>query len=749
MIKHREKTKLTKNLYFTLFLYVFTPCLLTVIIFLSFFYVTTMRFEENEYDCQNRVMKSVMSNADLILNNVNNVGKTFLLYDEIEELFASDIMEYSADVSKVINGMEISNGSIHSIYIYDVNDKRVLDDTGIYGAREYFENMSVYSNYAYEYWDNFGYYTSSSYKILSPGTLQVDAGMVNVIPVVFRKAGNLSSNRYLIFNIDLKAVFSDKDMHLDDKTQYYILNKYTDYIFPLNDYSVSRITDDRGLQKTIKENPNSKFKYKSDNKYLVVTKSSDNSMIGYTFVGILDSRKIYEDFVLFTILMMILSLFVFVGSFFLAFRNVKMIYHPIKNTYAMLSGNTTKNDRSILDEMEVLSNASKEKIEKYSKVLPYAQRNYIINMLNGLDDYTSGQEEVKKEVENSLNFRYENYSVILFQMSPLAEFYDMFSIEEYETIRIGFYNLVTQMFEEHFDTFVLPSEDDVLTIVLNTEDEECDKISDDILKNILSYLKNDMEYIKISLGVGLAYKGIEGLKQSYNDAMSNFIIYNVPSREPVLKMKNNKVDYLAYVEKMDLLTVLASFDKSKIIKTVNTFFAENSDLSIHDIKILYNYIVNITLNFMHKHDIEYMDNRMYDYEIVEKMLSQTVVGIRNEFEYLIEHICNCGKGDVHFEDINIYLKNNYAIKDLSLIHIADKFNMSQSNVTRIIQNAVGMTFKKYLTKIRIDEAKAMLQNGNYSVDKICDLTGFTSKRTFFRVFKSETGTTPGDYKNKN
>ncbi len=734
------------NLYSRLFLYIFVPCLLISIVSLCIIYYTAAEVEKKEYSYCNKIMSSIIANAESNLTSISSVAKTFVLHDKIQTLFLADDMEYTGDVAKVINDFETSNSSIDSILVYDVRKNIVVDGDGQYTAEKYFTDITVYSNYDYSYWKDFRYYTSQPYRILSPGEMKTYNGSAEVIPIVFRKIGDFASNKYLIFNMDLKMLLSAGDLYSDTKAEFYILNKYTSNVFPLNSHSVTTLRDNEDFLGEVRKNPNSCFKYKLDNNYLVVTKSHDYSMIGYTYIAMLDLYEIYGGFIGFSIFIILFNLLLLAAATYISGKNAKKIYNPIKNTYATLSGNSYNTDKSILEEIEVLSKASVQKSGKYTAILPHAQRNYIINVLNGSDVYMFRDEDARADIEKSLNFRFENFSVVLLQVSPAFNFYERFSADEYEVIKIGFHNIVLQMFEEYFDTFVLPSEDDVLTVILNSGNEDCDDVIDSVLKNILSYLKHDFEYVKVSLGVGYVHQGIEGLKQSHNEAMSNFIIYNTPSNESVVKMKNSKTDYLVHINEMNLFTVLSSFDKNKIINTINSFFSKNDDMSLRDIKTTYNYIVNAILSFMHTHEIEYMDGELYDYEIVERMLSQSIVGIRSEVEYLIEYICKQRRRDVHFNDLIAYIDDNYSMKELSLEYLSDEFNMSQSNITRIIQSATGMPFKKYLAKVRVDKAKAMLVSTDYSVEKICDMTGFASRRTFFRIFKAETGTTPGEYK---
>lgn len=70
------------------------------------------------------------------------------------------------------------------------------------------------------------------------------------------------------------------------------------------------------------------------------------------------------------------------------------------------------------------------------------------------------------------------------------------------------------------------------------------------------------------------------------------------------------------------------------------------------------------------------------------------------------------------------------------------------HMRRLFCEQVGKTPGEYLTYLRIKTAKKLLaarKSSNYSVADICSMVGFNDVSYFSRVFKKETGTTPGKY----
>lgn len=79
---------------------------------------------------------------------------------------------------------------------------------------------------------------------------------------------------------------------------------------------------------------------------------------------------------------------------------------------------------------------------------------------------------------------------------------------------------------------------------------------------------------------------------------------------------------------------------------------------------------------------------------------------------------------------------------------AELTGYSKSNFCKIFKKITGETFHTALNRRRIKIAGYLLQETAEQIDDIAIKVGFTDSKTFYRVFKSVTGTTPGAYRKK-
>ncbi|WP_379131209.1 response regulator [Paenibacillus sp. sgz500958] len=96
-------------------------------------------------------------------------------------------------------------------------------------------------------------------------------------------------------------------------------------------------------------------------------------------------------------------------------------------------------------------------------------------------------------------------------------------------------------------------------------------------------------------------------------------------------------------------------------------------------------------------------------------------------------------------EIRAYLDRNYQ-QDMTLQHIAERFYLSRENVSRKFKQVTGENLSDYLTNLRVEKAKALLQNTSLKLTQISELVGYEDEKYFSRVFKKSTGRTPREYR---
>ena len=93
-----------------------------------------------------------------------------------------------------------------------------------------------------------------------------------------------------------------------------------------------------------------------------------------------------------------------------------------------------------------------------------------------------------------------------------------------------------------------------------------------------------------------------------------------------------------------------------------------------------------------------------------------------------------------------YIANNYSIPDLSLSTINADTGLAENKISAIIKVKYNQSFKQYINNIRMTEAKRLLKESEGTISEIAYSVGYNNVTHFNRVFKTETGIAPGDFR---
>ena len=93
-----------------------------------------------------------------------------------------------------------------------------------------------------------------------------------------------------------------------------------------------------------------------------------------------------------------------------------------------------------------------------------------------------------------------------------------------------------------------------------------------------------------------------------------------------------------------------------------------------------------------------------------------------------------------------YIKNNLTADDLSQGAMAEMAGISRDYFSRIFRNVTGTNYSRWLNMIRLEKATELLADKQMTLTEIAMHSGFQSISSFNRVFHTEKGMSPGEYR---
>lgn len=715
--------------------------------------VSVISYENNKSQIYRNCITSLSSYSQFCENEIKNSVNSSTAFSSSQEIMSimlgekeihKSVMEYEikSSMSYYLNNNQI----VDSVFIMDSKSKDILTTDGLYNSEDFFKNKYSYDNYDSNYWYNFIFFDQSPYRILSPSAVHSDDVVKSVIPIVFHSINSIKTKNYLIINISLdKLLESARAKNITDNAEVLILNRYTGQVFGKNEYFNFRTILSTPLHDKLLA-PVKSFNYKLNHeKYFISSFSTSGSLVGYTYFALVPYSDIYNMMsYMFVILGAVLFIFVLAAVFF-CIRNTRIIIRPfeaIERQLESFSGNSPDIFSNINTAIKTLQKTNND----FCKTLQFTQGKYLVNYLNSTDLYVD--KDAQEIIMKSLPFKNDYFVSVVFQLFPKQKFFETYSIAEYDTIILGLYNIVKQLFTEQFNAFFLSSEKETYYIIVNeSENFDVSRINA-LLNEIYNFLQYDNDFFNLYTGIGNLHFGIEGLKQSHLEAIN--MLKPVSFEIPKIISPNlctEKTSYLlSDTDESRLYTMLMSMELQAAQNFIQDRVSQVMDAVL--VKNIYFQILNTIIRVMYSKNIFNIE----DFEDYANVISQSNVKI---YSYILSLLSEL---ESHKENINLskngnniieYIQKNVSDVSLSLESLSSVFNVNPNYISQIIKNNLGIGFHDYLSTLRITKAKELLSGSSKTIQEIYELSGFSSKQTFFRVFKKLEGITPNEYRKQN
>ncbi|BFT74437.1 response regulator [Paenibacillus sp. P36] len=266
--------------------------------------------------------------------------------------------------------------------------------------------------------------------------------------------------------------------------------------------------------------------------------------------------------------------------------------------------------------------------------------------------------------------------------------------------------------------------------------------------------------LSMTIGIGTIQKRVVGVSQSFEEAcyaLSYKVIKGTNAVIPFPEITNlTGPSHAVPTELIDKLeTGLDNMDEAGCVDIIREIFrrmeAEKSmrpaDLQSQCLNILLSSVRNMSFQQLQQND--FLGRHILSLDSIsrsrtlEQLEEWTVKVIRGIISFKLEH--NIPKKKDIITEIKEYMTKHYH-EPIKIADLAARFFISPYYLSQFFKQKTGETYVNFLTQIRINKAKELLQNTDLKVYEICQMVGYSDTQHFARLFEKLAGCKPREYR---
>jgi len=262
----------------------------------------------------------------------------------------------------------------------------------------------------------------------------------------------------------------------------------------------------------------------------------------------------------------------------------------------------------------------------------------------------------------------------------------------------------------------------------------------------------------VLIAVGEPEVTLEGIPRSFEclkQVCDNMFLYDNSMK--YVFFNQNKVSKSSYIEintekiVEELIVSINSNDNQKIETLLQELNRSFVSLQLPEKRIKSEYI-KLYLSLVNKTCYENLEQSLLNIEEVidnineMRSLKELYEFLRNKV-LLMAKILMDSKPQSTINKIVDFVKKNYSNKEISIKMLASMYGYNPTYLGVLFKKYTGMSFKNYLEKLRVENAKQFLKKG-LEAKEVADIVGYSDYVYFYKKFRKITGKSPIHFKPK-
>ncbi|WP_100407350.1 response regulator transcription factor [Bacillus solitudinis] len=404
----------------------------------------------------------------------------------------------------------------------------------------------------------------------------------------------------------------------------------------------------------------------------------------------------------------------------------------------------------------------REKVKLYE---PVAEKEWLKSLVTG----TANLFNLPKTIELITdNWKNKHHVVVSITYDESLEQSTLYQTNWY-LFRFAASNIIKETTSPYFDDFHFIELHSYQAVLCIHFDADADGVTDKLDK-LISLIETSMNtYLNVttSLSIGGIKTNWSELDESMKEAMyslskSSFNKAEQPltiEQVPELSLVNSEQRTL-WSESMEANQKLAESiryaDEKAACEVIDQFFEKAAKQPYNKAVAIQIGIEMWTIMTYSLYDIGIRIHDMFsdNFDLYRDLTQkESWEEIAQYFKESANHVCHHQQWDENMkhrqlvEQMIDYVQTHLS-DNITLQEIADELFISRNYLGQIFKKIVGEPFKNYITRVRMEKAKKMIQGGNHLIYEVSEKVGYVNPAYFTTTFKKYTGYTPTELINK-
>ncbi len=423
-----------------------------------------------------------------------------------------------------------------------------------------------------------------------------------------------------------------------------------------------------------------------------------------------------------------------------------------------------KIEASIIQVKETIGKERKQEFEyqfikeKLQENLTYMRERFLLDLLHHKNSSYNLQEKLNVlQISFCPQAKYQIAIITLDQPEG-----NQLTEEDRLITLLGVKHMVEKYYKDKEGVYILLESNESITIFYNLDHGHLSIECDDIM----GLIEDNFQY-RTTIGIGEPKAVLDSVRESYQEALTALRYQAILGNHMVICYKDLDIVsgsyqalYTVSEEELEQLHFLVKAGlKGNAVDYVHKIFNHMGDGSQYEHKIFIEHVRVQATRLI----------AMLFYMMASLNIQNTLSGKEGEYfnaiasigtlphgkaivSSLVEEMISCINGvqshmaKDYMKDVEQYIKENISNYGLTLKKVAAYFYLNPSYLSRLFKQKMGITFKDYVSKIRMDKAVEYVRTTDMKVYEIGEAIGIPDGNYFSAMFKRYIGMSITAYK---